>query len=70
MRNHCNAKLVVMNIGFTTGPAEAAYVVNELVKPASVIASHANEVGPEGGKVRAGSKTEAFIKAAKAGCSR
>jgi len=67
VRGHYNAKLVVMNIGdgFTTGPAEAAYVVNELVKPASVIASHANEAGTEGGKVRAGSKTEAFIKAAK-----
>jgi L-ascorbate metabolism protein UlaG (beta-lactamase superfamily) len=40
-------KLAVMNIGdgFTTGPAEAAYVINDLVKPASVIASHANEAG-------------------------
>ena len=67
VRGQYNAKLVVMNIGdgFTTGPVEAAYVVNELVKPASVIASHANEAGTEGGKVRAGSKTEAFIKAAK-----
>lgn len=67
VRNHYNAKLAVMNIGdgFTTGPAEAAYVINDLVKPASVIASHANEVGTVGGKVRAGSKTETFIKAAK-----
>ena len=65
MRNHYHAKLAVMNIGdgFTTGPAEAAYVINELVKPASVIASHANEVGTVGGKVRPGSKTEAFVKA-------
>jgi len=57
----------VMNIGdgFTTGPAEAAYVINDLVKPASVIASHANEVGTVGGKVRQGSKTEAFVKASK-----
>jgi L-ascorbate metabolism protein UlaG (beta-lactamase superfamily) len=67
VRNHYNAKLAVMNIGdgFTTGPFEAAYVINELVKPASVIASHANEVGTVGGKVRPGSKTEAFIKATK-----
>jgi L-ascorbate metabolism protein UlaG (beta-lactamase superfamily) len=66
VRNHYRARLVVMNIGdgFTTGPAEAAYVINELVKPASVIASHANEVGTVGGKVRPGSKTEAFVKAA------
>lgn len=56
-----------MNIGdaFTTGPAEAAYVINELVRPASVIPSHANEVGTVGGKVRPGSKTEAFAKVAK-----
>ena len=67
VRNHYNAKLAVMNMGdgFTTGPAEAAYVINELVKPASVIASHANEVGTVSGKVRAGSKTEAFVKASK-----
>jgi L-ascorbate metabolism protein UlaG (beta-lactamase superfamily) len=67
VRNHYNAKLAVMNIGdgFTTGPVEAAYVVNNLVKPAAVIASHANEVGTVGGKVRPGSKTETFIKAAK-----
>ena len=67
VRDLYQAKLTVMNIGdgFTTGPVEAAYVVNELVKPAAVIASHANEVGTVGGKVRPGSKTEAFIKAAK-----
>jgi len=67
VRNHYQAKLAVMNMGdgFTTGPAEASYVINELVKPASVIASHANEVGTVGGKVRPGSKTEAFIKAVK-----
>ena len=68
VRGHYNAKLAVMNMGdgFTTGPVEAAYVMNELVKPASVIASHANEVGTVGGKVRPGSKTEAFMKAVKA----
>jgi len=67
VRNHYNARLAVMNIGdgFTTGPVEAAFVINDLVKPASVIASHANEVATVGGKVRPGSKTEAFIKAAK-----
>jgi L-ascorbate metabolism protein UlaG (beta-lactamase superfamily) len=67
VHKHYKAKLVVMNIGdgFTTGPAEAAYVINDLVQPASVIASHANEVGTVGGKVRPGSKTERFIKAVK-----
>ena len=67
VRGHYKAKLAVMNIGdsFTTGPTEAAYVINDLVKPASVIASHANEVATKGGKVLPGSKTEAFIKAVK-----
>ena len=67
VRGHYGAKLAVMNIGdgFTTGPVEAAYVINDLVKPASVIASHANEVGTVGGKVRPGSKTEAFMNAVK-----
>ena len=67
VHKHYEAKLAVMNIGggFTTGPVEAAYVINDLVKPASVIPSHANEVGTVEGKVRAGSKTEAFMKAAK-----
>ena len=67
VRGHYNAKLAVMNIGdgFTTGPVEAAYVINDLVKPASVIASHANEVGTVNGKVRPGSKTETFMKAVK-----
>lgn len=67
VRGHYGAKLAVMNIGdgFTTGPAEAAYVINELVKPSSVIPSHANEVGTVNGKVRPGSKTETFIKAIK-----
>ncbi len=66
IRDYYHASLVVMNMGdgFTTGPAEAAYVVNALVKPASVIPSHANEIGTVDGKVRPGSKTEAFVKAA------
>lgn len=67
VRDLYQAKLAVMNMGdgFTTGPTEASFVINELVKPASVIASHANEVGTVNGKVRPGSKTEAFIKAVK-----
>ncbi len=67
IRGHYRAKLAVINIGdtFTTGPAEAAYVINELVKPASVIPSHANEVATKGGKVLPGSKTDTFVKAVK-----
>jgi L-ascorbate metabolism protein UlaG (beta-lactamase superfamily) len=67
VRGHYGAKLAVMNIGdgFTTGPAEAAYVINDLVKPAAVIASHVNEVGTKGGKAVPGSKTDTFLKAVK-----
>ena len=68
VRGYYNAKLAVMNIGdgFTTGPAEAAYVINDLVKPNEVIASHVNEAGTKGGKVIAGSRTDLFMKATKA----
>jgi L-ascorbate metabolism protein UlaG (beta-lactamase superfamily) len=65
VRQHYGASLVVINIGdtFTTGPREAAYVVNELIKPTAVIPSHANEAATKAGKVIAGTRTEAFIKA-------
>ena len=65
VHDYYHAKLAVMNMGdgFTTGPQEASFIMNELVKPVSVIASHANEVGTVRGKVRPGSKTEAFLKA-------
>ena len=67
VRRHYNAKLAVINIGdtFTAGPVEAAYAINELVKPASVIASHANEGATKGGKAVPGSKTETFMTAVK-----
>ena len=65
VRGHYGAKLVVMNIGdtFTTGPTEAAHVINELIKPAAVIPSHANEEATRNGEVLPGTRTETFIKA-------
>ncbi len=65
VRRHYKAKLAVMNIGgtFAAGPVEAAYVINELVKPNSVIASHANEVATRNGKVLPGTRSETFVKA-------
>ena len=65
VRRHYKANLAVINIGdnFTTGPREAAYVVNELVKPRSVIASHANEMATKGGKLLPNTKTATFKKA-------
>ena len=68
VRRHHRANLVVMNVGgfpFTTGPDEAAFVVNELVQPRSVIPSHANEPATVGGKLAPSSRTAAFQKAAK-----
>lgn len=64
VRKSLGAKLVVMNIGgiFSTGPKEAAFVINELVKPNAVIISHANEEATKGGKIRPKTKTEAFQK--------
>ena len=66
VRRHYEANLAVMNIGGTntTGPTEAAWVINELVQPKSVIASHANEPATESGKLRDGTLTKAFIDAA------
>lgn len=62
VNEHYGAGLVVMNIGdtFTTGPEEAAYVINDLVRPKAVIASHANEAATEKGKVRENTRTEKF----------
>lgn len=65
VRGHYKAKLAIMNIGdtYTTGPTEAAYVVNNLVKPNAVIASHANEVATRKGKLVKNTRTDKFIKA-------
>ena len=62
---HYGVQLAVINIGdtFTTGPLEAAYVMNKLVKPNAVIASHANEQATQDGKIISGTRTEQFIKA-------
>lgn len=63
--NLYGAELVVMNIGdtFTTGPKEAAYVIDELIKPNAVIASHANEAATIGGQVQPDTRTATFIEA-------
>ena len=56
------AELVVINIGdtFTTGPKEAAFVVNDMIKPVSVIASHANEQATENGELLPNTRTALF----------
>lgn len=67
VRGHYKARLAVMNIGdtYTTGPREAAWVVNEMIKPAAVIASHANEAATKSGSLVKGSRTDTFIRATK-----
>lgn len=67
VRGYYHPKLAVMNIGdtYTTGPKEAAYVINEMVKPNAVIASHANEAATNHGKIIEGTRTDTFVKATK-----
>lgn len=62
------AELVVMNIGdtHTTGPTEAAYVIDELIQRNTVIASHANEAATSNGEVQPDTKTAPFIEATQA----
>lgn len=64
VRQYYHAVLVVMNIGdtYTTGPRQAGFVVNDLIKPEAVIPSHANEAATRNGKVIPGTRTETFIK--------
>lgn len=68
VRRLYGAKLVVINIGdtFTTGPSEAAWVVNKLIKPKSVIPSHANQPSTKDGVVIAGSRVDTFTQLVKA----
>ena len=62
VNDHYSAELVVMNIGdtYTTGPKQAAYVINDLINPKAAIASHANEPATSGGKLAQGSRTALF----------
>jgi hypothetical protein len=64
------ANLALMNLGPSAGTTlSAAYAINELVQPASVIATHPNEAVTEGGKLKAESRTAAFIGRLKSGRS-
>ena len=66
MRRHHGANLVVISVAGAsnmTGPSEAAFVVNDLVRPNSVIVTHVDEAATVNGKVVPTSKTAAFQKA-------
>jgi L-ascorbate metabolism protein UlaG (beta-lactamase superfamily) len=46
---------------FTMGPDEAAFAVEQLIRPRTVIPEHFNEISTYGGAVRAGTRLERFI---------
>ena len=61
-REFYKVNLMEINYGPSAlSPEAAAYAVNTLVQPASVILSHVNEAATTGGKVRATSRSAAFI---------
>jgi L-ascorbate metabolism protein UlaG (beta-lactamase superfamily) len=61
-RDFYKVNLMELNYGSSAlTPESAAYVVNTLVQPVSVIVSHVNEGATADGKVRPTSRTAAFI---------
>jgi L-ascorbate metabolism protein UlaG (beta-lactamase superfamily) len=60
------ANLTVLNLGpnAMTAPS-AAHAVNELIRPAAVIATHVSEGATSDGKLKPNSRTAAFIKLSK-----
>ncbi len=57
------ANLAVLNLGVNPGIyVSGAHAINELIRPASVIITHANEAATEGGKLRPVSRTATLIK--------
>ena len=66
VRDYHKANLAVYNLGSSAGTiASTAHVINELVRPQSVILTHVNEAATEGGKLRPLSRTAAIIKEVK-----
>ena len=51
--------VMVLNLGISAiTMASGAYIANDVVKPATVVITHPNEAATQGGKARAGSRTE------------
>ncbi len=63
VRRYYGAELAIMNMGDvnTMGPEEAAWAVNELIRPRAAMPTHANEQSTRGGKVLEGSKVATFL---------
>lgn len=64
VRRYYKANLAIVNMGDvnTMGPEEAAWAVNELIKPKTAIPTHANEESTKDGKPIPGSKADKFLK--------
>jgi L-ascorbate metabolism protein UlaG (beta-lactamase superfamily) len=61
-RDYYKANVVELNFGPNAiNPEGAAYAVNTLIQPASVILTHVNESATSGGKVKSGTRSAAFI---------
>lgn len=62
VRRFYGAKLAIINAGglFTSGPKEAAFSINELIKPNAVIPQHMNEEATKGGTLKPGTRTARF----------
>lgn len=61
------ANLAQLNFGSSAmTAASAAYAMNDLVRPASIILSHVNEAATERGKLRPATRTAALVKLLKA----
>ena len=62
VRRFYGAELAIINAGgiYTSGPKEAAYSINELIRPKAVIPHHMNEAATEKGELKPGSKTALF----------
>ena len=64
VRRYYKADIAIMNISDTNtmGPEEAAWAINELIKPKVAMATHTNEQSTKGGKPVAGSRAAKFMK--------
>ena len=62
MADFHKANLMELNLGYSALNAQAAaHIVNDLVRPASVLLSHVNEGATSGGKVKEGTHTADFL---------
>jgi hypothetical protein len=63
VRRYYKPTVAVINMGDTAtmGPDEAAFAIKELIRPRTIIPSHANEAATTGGEVNPGTRVDRFI---------